>query len=162
MAVTWNDQPIINQAEDEVERVLDRVGRDMVRDMRDMMRAPKSGRQPRMELHTFKRGKNKGKQVLRRAPGQRGFVTRRSAPGEAPAIQTVALSTSLGVEKPGPLARKIGAGIKPGASLDVDRYAITLEFGTSKIAARPYIRPAFERAKRNLLDRLANLGRARP
>lgn len=159
MAVTWNDQPLINKTEDDIERILDRVGRDMVRDMRDMMRAPKSGRQPKMVLHTAQRGKNKGKQVMRRAGGQRGFVTRRSAPGEAPAIQTAALSNSLGVNKPGPMARKIGAGIKAGASLDVARYSLTLEFGNSKIAARPYIRPAFERAKRNLLDRLSRRGK---
>lgn len=58
-----------------------------------------------------------------------------SAPGTPPNIQTGELVGSIQVEK-----RRGGADVVVGAS-----YAAELEYGTSRIAARPFMTPAVER-----------------
>ncbi len=63
----------------------------------------------------------------------KGAITRSSAPYEAPAAQTGRLQDSVHVEQDGKFSRKIGSRVE---------YALELELGTHKIAARPYLRPA--------------------
>ncbi len=58
-----------------------------------------------------------------------------SAPGEPPAIDMGALVNSIYVGKPGPGTRDVGATME---------YASYLEFGTSRMAARPWLIPAVE------------------
>ena len=59
-----------------------------------------------------------------------------SAPGEAPAIDTSELVNSLGAKALKRLVWIVWAGAE---------YAIHLEYGTVKMAARPFMRPAAER-----------------
>ena len=71
---------------------------------------------------------------------KKGSVTRiASAPGEAPANQTGALVGSLSarVESQGTVTTGIAS-----ASTE---YAAMLEFGTQKMAARPYMQPALDK-----------------
>ena len=71
----------------------------------------------------------------------RGTVTHRaSAPGEAPASDTGRLVNSVNTEVTG-LEATVSAG--SGAV----KYAAMLEFGTVKIAARPFLFPALEKSK---------------
>lgn len=58
-----------------------------------------------------------------------------SAPADAPAVDTGHLRNSIGVQKIGEGAYRVGTDVK---------YALYLEFGTRRMAARPFMRPALE------------------
>lgn len=68
--------------------------------------------------------------------GKPGPFRRRSAPGEAPAIQTGNLFRSIKVTQPSPLIAQV--------SVDAE-YARYLEFGAKHLAERPFARPAIEK-----------------
>lgn len=69
---------------------------------------------------------------------KRGAVTHRaSAPGEAPANDLGFLAQSLKIE----VTQKLTVDIRALAP-----YAIHLEYGTRKMGARPFLRPAAEKA----------------
>ena len=70
---------------------------------------------------------------------------RASAPGEAPASDTGNLVNQSSVELDGALASIVRFFAK---------YASWLEFGTSRMAARPFIIPAVERSRQWIIDRL--------
>jgi hypothetical protein len=70
--------------------------------------------------------------------GVPGPQTTRSAPGEAPAVQTGILKESLAQE---PLEDRVG--IRVGTN---KRYGLYLELGTRRMRARPWIRPALDRS----------------
>lgn len=59
-----------------------------------------------------------------------------SAPGEAPAIRTGNLRSSIITEFIGKCHRRIGTNVE---------YAKYLELGTKRIGARPFLRPALEK-----------------
>lgn len=63
-----------------------------------------------------------------------------SAPGQYPASDTGRLATSVRMEMPqaGNLVGRVGTAVA---------YGPMLEFGTSRMAARPWLMPSFERAK---------------
>lgn len=76
---------------------------------------------------------------------QNALVTRRrakahtaSAPGEAPAVDTGRLRQSIVANKLDPGHWQVGTNVE---------YALHLEYGTRKMSARPFMRPAFERVK---------------
>lgn len=60
-----------------------------------------------------------------------------SAPGEPPAVDTGQLRASIRREKAGLFTWRVGTGLE---------HAPHLEYGTSKMAPRPFMRPALERA----------------
>ena len=66
----------------------------------------------------------------------------RSAPGEIPHVQTGHLRRSIAYELVGSEDSKVGTNVEYG------RY---LELGTSKMAARPYLRPGVGREHRAIL-----------
>ncbi|MGE4043317.1 MAG: HK97-gp10 family putative phage morphogenesis protein [Acetobacteraceae bacterium] len=88
-----------------------------------IMNGPKTGR-------VYRKGK-KGR-ILHQA----------SAPGEAPANDTGRLVNSIHTE-----AKGDGSVVTVSAGSGVVDYAAALEFGTSKMAARPFFNPALEQAK---------------
>lgn len=65
---------------------------------------------------------------------------RASSPGAYPATDTGRLASSVRMELPaaGNIVGRVGTAVKYGA---------WLEFGTSRMAARPWLLPSFERAK---------------
>lgn len=70
---------------------------------------------------------------------QRGGVTHQaSAPGQYPATDTGRLVSSVRMLPDGDLAYVVGTNVQ---------YGPMLEFGTSRMAARPWLLPSFERAK---------------
>lgn len=70
-----------------------------------------------------------------------------SSPGQAPANNSGALVRSIKVKK---------NGLNATISIEKD-YAIFLEFGTSKMRARPFIIPAFLKTKKWFTDKLNRL-----
>lgn len=62
-----------------------------------------------------------------------------SAPGDAPAVDSGDLRRSIGVKKIGDGHYRVGTNLKHG---------LHLEFGTRKMAARPWARPATEKVRR--------------
>ncbi|MCC6483346.1 MAG: hypothetical protein IT209_00740 [Armatimonadetes bacterium] len=79
--------------------------------------------------------------------GRPGPFRTRSAPGEAPAVQTGNLIESMEAWAPRTGVRRIG-------SKRHVEYALYLEFGTQRMAPRPFLRPAAEVAKRFLREEL--------
>ena len=108
-----------------VEEALAATAHSVEFDIKAAMAEPKTGR-------LYRRGK-RGK-----------IIHQASAPGEAPAIDTTALAASIQTAKLSPLCYEVAA---KGAE-----YAIHLEYGTHKMAARPFMRPALERAKPVLFE----------
>lgn len=75
---------------------------------------------------------------------------RASAPGEAPANDTGRLASSIVAS----LVRGANYAVVT-AGKGVAKYATMLEFGTSKMAARPFLFPAAERNRKWINDRMA-------
>lgn len=69
-----------------------------------------------------------------------------SAPGESPAIDEGDLSNSIRQEKIDEASYRVGS---------TDEKAPHLEFGTSRIAPRPFLTPAFLKAESTLKAKLA-------
>lgn len=72
-----------------------------------------------------------------------------SAPGEMPAIDTTRLINSL--------QHQIVRGEYKGYYYTEVDYAPMLEYGTSKMAPRPFMTPAAERARRAFMRKMKNL-----
>lgn len=81
---------------------------------------------------------------------KRGNVTHRaSAPGEAPASDTGRLVNSINVR---PAEGELAVDVVAGGG--IVKYARMLEFGTSKMAARPFLFPALEKNKQKIRKRI--------
>lgn len=97
------------------------------------------------------RGPKSGK-VYRRGPGRNLSATHQaSAPGQYPASDTGQLAKFVLVDKatPGNMTAIVGTNVQ---------YGPMLEFGTSRMAARPWLLPSFTQAKINVEKKLrANL-----
>lgn len=74
------------------------------------------------------------------------FNTQSPSPaGEAPGVDTGNLKNSVVANPRGALTWVVGIGAE---------YGVNLEYGTSKMAARPFVRPAINRMMKNLPDDL--------
>lgn len=93
------------------------VATGIIAEMKRLMSLPKSGR-------AYRRG--------RRA------IHVASAPGEAPGIDTGTLMASMGFQMTSPTTAEVSINAE---------YAAYLEFGTIRMAARPYIQPALEKVR---------------
>ena len=110
------------------------------------LHAPKSGRIYR------RKGQGSSASLAGRTRRKKGgIIHQASAPGEAPASDT---GTMVGAIRP-PVA--VGGGWRVGALLNGPggemMYPKWLEEGTAKIAARPWLRPAVEKAVRTFAPR---------
>ena len=95
-----------------------------------------------------------GRSVRRTKTGKRH---RASRAGQPPAIDTGSLRASISNEvktsfgfvtgRVGPDIIKLAASTEAGTDIE---YGLYLEVGTSKMAARPYLRPALRRTKRKI------------
>lgn len=77
---------------------------------------------------------------------------RASAPGEPPAIDQGLLANTIGVSSVPGVDNDLAAMVVANAD-----YAPHLEFGTSRMAPRPFFRPAFERAREGFERALRSL-----
>ena len=69
-----------------------------------------------------------------------------SAPGEPPNRDTGTLQNHIETTMPGPLLAEVRSNAE---------YAAALELGTSKMAARPYLRPARDKMRRKIQNLFA-------
>ena len=88
-------------------------------------------------------GKRTGRKY--KVPGTEKIYTA-SAPGEPPAQATSRLRQSVQTSVRSEGKKIIG---EVGTNLD---YGKTLEFGTEKVAARPWLHPSFEKAKNKIQE----------
>jgi hypothetical protein len=97
-----------------------------------IQRGPKSGRTYDTRFWTDGQGR------LRRGEARTPHTA--SAPGEYPASDTGQLAGRVGMELPSltTMTGRVGTSVA---------YGPMLEFGTSKMAARPWLLPSFEKAK---------------
>lgn len=120
--IVWNDKVIIGLTENEVKAGISRATLSLLRDAK-LSIGKKGG---------LIRKTKKGRQV--RQP---------SIPGKPPHRQTGQLVSSVGHEfEQGGLVGIVGTNVKHG---------FWLEFGTTKMAARPWLRPAFDRMVKKAL-----------
>ena len=70
-----------------------------------------------------------------------------SLPGQAPNEEFGSLANNIEVLETGPLHVTISSNIE---------YAAHLEFGTSKMAPRPYMAPALQRNKKTVVNRIVS------
>jgi hypothetical protein len=78
-----------------------------------------------------------------------------SAPGEPPYVQTGMLRRSIAWAAPTKLIRLVGSMLRPQGESGSHSYAWYLEYGTSKMAARPYLVPALRRLRAQLFRIIA-------
>lgn len=78
-----------------------------------------------------------------------------SAPGEPPYVQTGMLRRSIAWAAPSKLIRLVGSALRPQGGSGSHSYAWYLEYGTSKMAARPYLLPALRRLRAQLFKIIA-------
>ncbi len=74
-----------------------------------------------------------------------------SAPGEAPNANTRELDTSIKAYKTGPVSAVYSADAA---------HAIPLEFGTDKMAERPFMRPSANKVRAKIKDVMGNVVKA--
>ena len=77
------------------------------------------------------------------------FGTSPSRPGDPPGVDTGALRASMRWARGGQYQRIIHDGVE---------YGVFLEYGTSKIAARPFVSPVFFEWQRKLADDAKRFG----
>lgn len=121
MSVEWNEKEFDAKLRASIRRKLLAIAILYMRRIAEMFRMPKSGR------------------IYRR----RTVVHQASAPGEAPAIDTGALARSV-THEIGETADGFTLDIGPSVQSGRSETAAHLEFGTSKMGARPAWRPALE------------------
>ena len=71
-----------------------------------------------------------------------------SAPGESPAVHTGTLVNSLAAKPIGEHSAEMSVGAE---------YGISLELGTRRMSARPFVRPAAEAAMKMFVKRLKDM-----
>ena len=129
ITITYNHLPqLAAKAPQIVSAIVRKTAHDLKADAQNSMEGPKHGR-------IYRSSKT-------------GKPHRASAPGEAPAVDIGNLKNSIFVEIESPTTAIVAVGAK---------YGITLEYGSRKIAPRPYMRPAAEKARRAFIEALRNL-----
>lgn len=105
-----------------------------------------SGRQ-RIGMRSFRRGKDGKLHMVRRGAARTNIdvTDRASLPGDPPAPDTGVLRNSITHEIVTPNLLRVGTSLE---------YAAPLEFGTTRIAPRPFIRPAFAKARGQMSEAL--------
>ena len=78
--------------------------------------------------------------IVSKFPG--GSIGNHAQPGGIPHVQTGHLKRNVNWKRAGRLRRAIGTGIGSASSVG---YAAALEYGSIRMAARPYLRPALRR-----------------
>lgn len=130
---------------EEIARDIDKIEQELAYRIVEESRALMDGSTPRGRLYRrgrFRARQSRGLGGRARGPGTR--IHRASAPGQPPAEDTGKLYREITV-------RRLKSGhyrVRFGA-----RYAGFLEFGTSRMAARPYVLPAIDTAVRKTFAR---------
>lgn len=79
-----------------------------------------------------------------------------SKPGEPPAVMTGKLKASITHEVKAGEEMEAKVGIRGGTLPDTKNYGYFLEFGTSKMVKRPFLRPALDKNLQTIVDKIKN------
>lgn len=138
--IHWNGKRVFTLATEANIRAMKTAAAVVERKTKQLLRIPGTG----VEVKKTKSGK----------------VHRRSIPGKPPAAETGILRSSIMSD-----VRVSGIGVTGKVGTDIDKiaaraaigtdvnYGLYLEIGTSKMKARPYLRPAL-RARRRVIKRI--------
>ena len=123
---------------EEATKALEKVKEDLEKDMKEVLLG--GGQLIRGEaVRSIQQGSKSGKTYKRYNPTR---THKASAPGEAPASDTGFLVSNIRVKE-----QKDVVVVSSEAS-----YSKFLEFGTSKMLARPFLFPAFEKSKPKIAE----------
>ena len=123
---------------EEATKALEKVKEDLEKDMKEVLLG--SGQLIRGEaVRSIQQGSKSGKTYKRYNPTR---THKASAPGEAPASDTGFLVSNIRVKE-----QKDVVQVRSEAS-----YSKFLEYGTSKMLARPFLFPAFEKSKPKIAE----------
>lgn len=145
--VNWHPDTFLSQFEDDIEKRLEKAGRVVMTESRRLIREPKFGAVPphRIAVTRSINGKSrtdwKFKNKGARGGWQYDWKVPRSRPGQAPAWQTGTLGLHIFYQLRSPTSVIVGVPALNNKKAD-PRYGLYLEVGTSKMAPRPYLRPA--------------------
>lgn len=115
----WYGEEVKRKVREATEKALDKMADLVEEEAKRSMTEPKHGKIP-------------PKQVIKRKKSFAAQYRTRSAPGEAPAVQTGRLIGAF---------RRVVKTLKRGVHV-ASPYAKYMEFGTRKIKPRPFLRPA--------------------
>jgi hypothetical protein len=135
----WRAQAVMAQVESRVQQNMDRAAIYLVNDVVQSFGSPSA--MPDIGLLKRRRG---GDFTKLKEKEWRGMQS--SAPGDPPFVQTGMLRRSITWASPSKLIRLVGSALKPQG--EKGSYALCLEYGTSKMQARPYLRPALVRCRK--------------
>ena len=93
-------------------------------------------------VQSIQRGPASGRTYKKSNPTR---VHTASAPGQPPMSDTGRLANSVTFDRVGDLTASVGSTLA---------YAVHLEYGTSRMAARPFFRPAVEKMRPKFLSKL--------
>jgi HK97 gp10 family phage protein len=123
---------------EEATKALEKVKEDLEKDMKEVLLG--GGQLIRGEaIRSIQQGSKSGKTYKRYNPTR---THKASAPGEAPASDTGFLVSNIRVKE-----QKDVVQVRSEAS-----YSKFLEYGTSKMLARPFLFPAFEKSKPKIAE----------
>jgi HK97 gp10 family phage protein len=123
---------------EEATKALEKVKEDLEKDMKEVLLG--GGQLIRGEaVRSIQQGSKSGKTYKRYNPTR---THKASAPGEAPASDTGFLVSNIRVKE-----EKDVVQVRSEAS-----YSKFLEYGTSKMLARPFLFPAFEKSKPKIAE----------
>lgn len=114
--VVWHGNTVMAEIATKSDKLINAAALEVRSEAQNSMRPPKSGR-------------------IYKVPNF-AKTYQASAPGEAPAIRTGNLRSSIMTEYVGKLHQRVGTNVE---------YAKKLELGTKRIGARPFLRPALEK-----------------
>jgi len=128
----WRGDQAGRQIAMEMDKRLGAAALAVAQEARESMMRPKHGRMPPNGARLYSGRASGGGKPQFRIPG---WGTRRSAPGEPPAVQTGRLYRSITTERPKLLVRLVGTNVN---------YGRHLEEGTERILPRPWLKPALQ------------------
>ena len=134
--LVWRAQAVMAQVESRVQQNMDRAAIYLANDVVQSFGSPSA-----MPEGGVKVGRDQHKQTAKNyRQGQH------SEPGDPPFVQTGMLRRSITFDAPSKLTRLVGSTLQPQGG-GKGSYALCLEYGTSKMQARPYLRPALARCR---------------
>lgn len=148
MSVTlvWYAKQVLAKVEAQVAKNMDRAAIFMVNDVKTHFGSPRPMPE-NLQKRTY--GGN-----FRKVRAKEWREMQHSVPGEPPFVQTGHLRRSITWKAPAQLVRLVGS-FMPVKKKGKTNYAAALEYGTSRIMARPFLRPSLARCKKAIMKIIA-------
>ena len=157
--VDWHPGTFVAQFEDDLGKRLEKAGRVVMNEAQRLIKEPKFGAAPphRVQRTRIINGKARTDWVFTNKGPRKGWqydwVVPRSRPGDAPAWQTGTLGRSVFHQLTDRKTVIVGVPALRSKSKGADpKYGLYLEVGTSKMAPRPYLRPAVANKRREIQE----------